>query len=497
MSGAIEISSLPLLRYNNLAANFLGPGLIIDCPKIILTQLTEKDPQIFTASGSIRISQSEGVQLRILIPRIAPDEFDPLSNFSRIENLQQGVLIPKDYYFRLEATDVHGTIWKCDQCDPRIQESEGLTVVSIATNSIYCTLRPSFKSNDSIEFAFVEDFSILGNVAESVSTTIDGKTSRTVTHNIHKGETEFFDFAYQGVSSRGDRPYSFFSCVSKSSIDREDIEELILDAFQFCTATLALPFISQSYRNGTLTLRFNKVFGHKRNGLLGSPLHNFKQEGFSKYFKVIFGAYFKYLFSAPSPDAKKIHSDLLRIYSVGDSYLPTIALVLSVTVESFLKNSRFKFLAKNFGENGEDLQTIKSLIQGSGASENLRGRIIGFLKSMNNPSSSDLLHRLEGLGVISRNEVKAWKKLRHPSAHGSLNVEESALQDIMNDIHKVSTLVYKLVFLIIGYSGKYHDRSDVWSIRDFDATKIDDVAESFQSDAPPALAGPVIETDAS
>lgn len=66
---------------------------------------------------------------------------------------------------------------------------------------------------------------------------------------------------------------------------------------------------------------------------------------------------------------------------------------------------------------------------------------------------------LEQSGAVTADEIKAWNKLRHPAAHGSWEPREEQMQVHFDDLFKVMTLVYRLVFVHIGYEGMFSARS--------------------------------------
>lgn len=74
------------------------------------------------------------------------------------------------------------------------------------------------------------------------------------------------------------------------------------------------------------------------------------------------------------------------------------------------------------------------------------------------PRVQDTLRRLATAGVISKAHLKAWGKLRHAAAHGSvLEDDDKALQEHLDRFHVCLDLYYRLVFLLIGYEGRHTD----------------------------------------
>ncbi len=65
--------------------------------------------------------------------------------------------------------------------------------------------------------------------------------------------------------------------------------------------------------------------------------------------------------------------------------------------------------------------------------------------------------------------VEAWRKLRnsgvHPAKKGDLDVASLDFQKMIDELHRVTVLLYHIVFHVIGYCGPYTD----YATRDFPA----------------------------
>jgi hypothetical protein len=90
----------------------------------------------------------------------------------------------------------------------------------------------------------------------------------------------------------------------------------------------------------------------------------------------------------------------------------------------------------------------------------LKDRLAALLGGLSNGGRTvDVLRLLQKAGAVTAEEVAAWNKLRHPAAHGSWEPQEEQMQVHFNDLYKVMTLVYRLVFVHIGYDGMFTVRS--------------------------------------
>ena len=68
-------------------------------------------------------------------------------------------------------------------------------------------------------------------------------------------------------------------------------------------------------------------------------------------------------------------------------------------------------------------------------------------------------------GHADAEHIRAWKKLRnkfvHPRQIDLKKLNDNQLQELVHMIHKVTVLMYHIVFYLIGYNGKFSDYSSL------------------------------------
>jgi hypothetical protein len=85
----------------------------------------------------------------------------------------------------------------------------------------------------------------------------------------------------------------------------------------------------------------------------------------------------------------------------------------------------------------------------------------------------DVLRLLQRAGAVTTEEIAPWSKLRHPAAHGSWEPQKEQMQFHFDDLYKVMTLVYRLVFVHIGYEGKFNARNiRGWPVVEFKCNEV-------------------------
>jgi hypothetical protein len=155
-------------------------------------------------------------------------------------------------------------------------------------------------------------------------------------------------------------------------------------------------------------------------------------------------------------------SNLKRIHSVlksGEASVEAEGLTLSVAIEGLL-NENFSNLASQNDDFGKNLSEAKTIICSSQINPEIKKRLNGFMGAMQKPRGKDHLYFLRDANLIQNDLIESWEKLRNPSAHGDYDVAD--WRDVQKYIDRCSSalvLFYQLIFLAIGYQGKFTDYS--------------------------------------
>ena len=165
-----------------------------------------------------------------------------------------------------------------------------------------------------------------------------------------------------------------------------------------------------------------------------------------------------------------LSSKLGGLFTLKGVWLETIALLLGVAVEGILKEEKFKNLVKQESTLLSEITRLIQHINSAPLDSSLISRVVSAVQNMSSMSASDKLHALVQSGALDEEDRKAWKRIRNRSAHGSFEVNPKQMQSVLDDVFRLTTLIYKLVFLLIGYSGAYSNRAPRgWRDDQFDA----------------------------
>jgi len=168
--------------------------------------------------------------------------------------------------------------------------------------------------------------------------------------------------------------------------------------------------------------------------------------------------------------------DLLRICHISaNSTFTNQALVFCVIFEGLVKLLVPKRqLEKSIctEQKNEIIACLKRIMLDKGTIE----RFSGFIGKMDEVSSSNNLHvwASNGLMGITRDDVRAWNKLRHPAAHGQLLMDGKNIADKQENIYamdRVKNLLNKLFLNAMEYEGRYYDYAE-YKIKTFTPAKL-------------------------
>lgn len=170
--------------------------------------------------------------------------------------------------------------------------------------------------------------------------------------------------------------------------------------------------------------------------------------------------YFNYV-CANAEDKKfaPLSSKLGGLFTLKGVWLDTVILLICVVVEAVLAEERFKCIAAQNSETVDAIGILIDAVKAAGVDEKIRSRAVTSISNLKSVSAADKLNSLTLVGAIEKEDLTNWKKRRNKAAHGTFVLDSKEIQHALDDVFRLTTLVYKLVFLLIGYSGKYSNRT--------------------------------------
>lgn len=451
---------------------YVSSQLLIDCVEITLTQNDSETPRVYVARGCIQASPEHGVEARLICPRDPIDPYDPMATLIRASGYTPGVLLPGSHYYRLSGRDLAGNVWTHPSVALKVDEGPEVVVLSfscdrIQTESIVNDTRPYayFVFLDELEFpentirtTKVES----GGEIESLSTRIEVSTGSVAGMNISYEKRK---------NAPGERYSEFVALIPEGTTVAASFQDRMLEAIRFSTATMATPVMIETVSQGVKTIELAKSRPLNNSGMVHAPVSTSRPDSARDFYK-LFECYFLYACAnANGKEFAPLSSKLGGIFTLKGVWLDTIALLLGVAVEGILKEDKFKDIAKQEATLLGDIKKLIEHINIAPIGADLVTRVVGAVQGMSTASASDKLHALVQSGALEDEDRKAWKRIRNKSAHGSFEVTPKQMQSVLDDVFRLTTLIYKLVFLLIGYSGSYSNRAPRgWRDDQFDAS---------------------------
>lgn len=448
---------------------FLSGKLVIDCTEIKLTQHDTDHPRIYAAPGFMEVSPQDGVKIRMVCKREANDRYDPFA--MKYSEVEAGVLLSKKYFYKLEVTDVYGNLWTNEKVDIDEHHYPESISIDVACEEV-ATVSSIESQRASVNFIFKEDLGFPINEKESREITKGTRFSKGSYRTLSTGIISGIEIFYDPRKYDAGEKYANFSAIYEDDVKPvSHFSDRLLESIIFCIAKSVTPVMSSVCVDGEkkITLRRDAQYVSKQD-FMQKPVPT--KYGESEYFYNLLECYFNHSCEDKLKKSKSsISLKMTALFSLHNLYFETRILLLGITVESLLKEALFNNIVKPNTDTVESLKKIKNHLMTLEKSE-LLNRAINSITSLGSISTSDKLYCLRDIGVLSEDEIKAWKDTRHSSAHGSFNMSKKDFQEYYDKSYKLLTVIYKLIFICIGYNGKYNNYSTRgWNVADFDIDK--------------------------
>jgi len=172
----------------------------------------------------------------------------------------------------------------------------------------------------------------------------------------------------------------------------------------------------------------------------------------------MFEKYLAYILPHNRPTWHPLSVQLHGVLEAGQSSLPALALGAGVAVDGVLKVC-FREIGTPAEEERRAVHDLLSHINEWAGLQRIKDRARGAISTFNEPRAKDRLLKLRELGLVTGEDIQAWEKLRHSSAHARHPDAQSEreLQEYLDLIRRVIGLIYRLIFETIGYEGSYSD----------------------------------------
>lgn len=424
--------------------------LVIDCKQIQLTQNGIKAPRIFDGSGSLFFSKTIGIEARFISTSVSPPD-SKLKEFLESSSIRSGQLIPESHYFSLCAIDTFGQEWTCPSVSVKFDYFDECTVVSLTCGWLK-QISHSECSQDSVHMMFLENLNFPLNILEKRTTERGDKKSTSRTYTVSECTLSSGIQLRYGKAQNDTEWYELIAkCPPPTKLPLNYALRLI-ETVRFISATAISYSVCETILNGTKTLELSATRALST-GIFPPPLPT--RRDITEDFYNLFDCYIKYVSSKTSNEKfSDLTTKIGGLYQLKDVSLDAVALLVSVAIEGITQHE-FNTIGHPSKSTISDLEKIITSIKSLDIGVIVRDRSLGSLSGISTSRVDDKLKVLKDESAITQEEIRAWKSLRNSAAHGALHISEERLQKSLDQIYCAATLLYKLIFLAIGYRGTF------------------------------------------
>lgn len=425
-------------------------GLVVDCPNIQLTQLEATSGEKIVYSGPGQFFQENNEKFKVKI--FCESEVDWMHDMLKCNRLQQGKIIPDEELFSMRAYDMNGKMWESNSILPSLTSdvSGQNSIVTGDFNKVF--LKEKRKNSDlenELKIFYKGKISVPINSRTEVKEYIGSEErGRSIRADVTLFAFSDFNFEIHVLED-----WTVLYVKTRRSIEY-DLLQRMNESFHLVMGITQDWSIAEIY-NGDQYEKIQRVFPiDKTKTRVNAPL-TLRTLSPEKHYWELFQKFYIYTSNQKTDDWHPIYELLYKVLESGKASLDVSILTATVAIEGV---SKF-FSYKNDNEKLKvEIKKVKEAINQCELSQKFGHRVDGMLSSMAQTRAVDKLYDLSEKGLIDKELVESWKRLRNKSAH-STSLDLSKIQTVLNDFYSVISLFYQLIFLIIGYQGKYTDYS--------------------------------------
>jgi hypothetical protein len=183
-------------------------------------------------------------------------------------------------------------------------------------------------------------------------------------------------------------------------------------------------------------------------------------------------------------DQRSILSSLAMSWDSTANYFSNQSLIVSISVERLVSKMIELYPPEDLKQEEEKFAAYKQRIVGvisndqNLKSEKFIDRIVKGIDSFSFLNTQEKLNRIKSSSLkmeVTDDEINAWKKMRHPLAHGKSDYnyeDEDELQERMDFLACAANILNKLILALLKYEGPFRDYSTRgWPLKQFVESK--------------------------
>ena len=433
----------------------------LSLPQCTVRQRSTDTPRVYSGAGFISQEADGSLMLRMF----ATEVLDERERFARILPVVHtpGTLIPDDAFYDLAAVDQEGCQWRA--------ERQSINLIFGVGNEVH------------VPFERLEKVETRGNQASNAGSGwfIPGdielpwhlytKTDRCF--SLDRFEFDDGDFAWKAHKVDGGLEVEF--AVKHPPLEPHATR--FLRALGMLTGQFMDPLVSSTYSDGQLITcihRRSTLRAQEGTHLLGPMDPRCRDHRDAHRFLACCLQHAELQHPERKDQFLLLYRFWHRILRARHGDIENSSLVLSVAIEGIIK-ALFASTQDSDAEFAALVEKAKPSVEDLALDKRVRESLLGHLKYAVSPKPKETMRRLKEQGVLTDAHIQVWSKMRHSGAHGAqLEDDAKEIEAHWQRYLCCLDMFYRLLFLAIGYQGKYIDRSRVgWPPSSFPLTDND------------------------
>lgn len=420
-----------------IVESLLARSFEFDCFNMQLSQQRDEDPVKYIGAGFVKQSPNGTIECKLYAKYVENDAL------FRCDKTQPGQLYARGEMFSLRASGQAGIHWEGSDLivgTDRISDGGGLEVVAKAKIDRLVSRFPASEVSDSVICVFRVE-----NWTDWEWLDCDG-----LIFNNSLGQE------YHVSSERcGDA-----IAVQVSSTDRlpENITSRLGEALSFVLARAPQPVMWIRERDGLRTLKITGPVDQDRRVRLFPPI-DLKNPWYRGDVRRLFCLYIQYITSDPAAHWHHCSAQLFHAQEASCNALDAWGTGLCVALEGVAGLLPHERSGDHDHQIAEVRKVVRKWLECRNFDSSIADRANGLLSQLVQVRVKDRIQPLIESGVVEKRLLDAWSKLRNSRAHAARANEETfipaVLQEILDQINAVTTLLYQLVFCLVEYEGPH------------------------------------------
>lgn len=423
---------------NRIISDLKQRKLHIDFLEMSLVQnKSDEDPISYNGKGYIQQTEEDVLTFKLYANETLNTDF--VADFKRLNKTKSGELYSDDSYYTLSGTSADGAAWKAENVLPNCDWAahHPNPIVNGKLSSIKCGELLSNPKSLAMHFFEKADLPVL------------------------IGEVKFAAAGYRFHVESGDD--SFLVRGESDAPLPEYFVMRIEEALRFLLAQSVTPRAIIQPRGIELTSTTLKSPMVR----LGPPISRGSAAFLDKSWD-LFGAYLAFVIRKTKVANWNACTGYLNIaHNSSANSLDAWAIGLGVAVEglaSLINIEQDAAAKKKLKAERERVKKLAAFIVKQVSNRKrlsmFTERIQSLVAGLTSVRAIDRMKWLADHGGADPAHIGTWRKLRNRSVHpakGELDVASLDFQEMIDELHQVTVLLYHIVFHVIGYCGPYSD----------------------------------------